>query len=73
MNVKNDEKGSILCTYLYTPSNSITENLDNERRMICDLQALAEQWKEKGYISRYSIIDDELISTKLLKEAKQEV
>ena len=41
--------------------------IDNERRMICDLQALAEHWKEKGYISRYSIVDDELISARLLK------
>lgn len=58
------EKGNLLISYLFASENEI-RNIDAELEMQKDLQKLAERWKTKGYIKRYIIASDEIISDKI--------
>lgn len=65
MTEKNIGKGNLLFTYLFEDNEDIVSNLEKENTMIKELQELAEQWKKRGLIRRYTIADDELINEKL--------
>ena len=60
------EKGNMLISYLFASDNVIT-NVDADLEMQKDLQKLAEEWKSKGYIKRYVIAPDEVISESVKK------
>lgn len=60
------EKGNMLISYLFA-SDNVIHNVDVDLQMQKDLQKLAEDWKNKGYIKRYVIAPDEVISENLKK------
>ena len=51
-------KGNLLISFLFK-SEDVISNIDAEQKMMKDLQRLAEEWKSKGYIRRYVIVDDD--------------
>lgn len=57
--IKSD-KGNLLISFLFK-SEDVISNIDAEQKMMKDLQHLAEEWKSKGYIRRYVIVDDDEI------------
>ena len=61
-----NNKGNMLISYLFKNVDEI-KNIDIEHKMRVDLIHLAEKWKEKGYIGRYVIADDECISDECKK------
>lgn len=69
MTKKDTGKGNLLISYLFNSDNEdcadLLGNCMCEERMKQDLQDLAEQWKQKGFIKRYIIADDECISDKM--------
>ena len=58
------EKGNMLISYLFA-SDNVIKNADIDIEMQKDLRVLAEKWKEKGYIKRYVIAPDDVISEKI--------
>ncbi len=63
-------KGNLLISFLFK-SEDVISNIDVEQKMMKDLQHLAEEWKSKGYIRRYVIVDDDEIDEGYLgKEIK---
>ena len=60
------EKGNMLISYLFA-SDNVIHNVDVDLQMQKDLQKLAEDWKNKGYIKRYFIAPYEVISENLKK------
>lgn len=67
-------KGNLLITYLFEHSADCADLLGNnmcEERMKQDLQKLAEEWKRRGFIKRYMIADDSLISNKLARSEQE--
>ena len=67
MTEKDNGKGNLLITYLFTDDDNAIRNLDLENVMKNELQQLAENWKKRGIIKRYMIGDDELIHKKLTR------
>ena len=55
------EKGNMLISYIFK-SDNVIQNVDADLEMQRDLQKLAEEWKKKGYIRRYVIAPDDVIS-----------
>lgn len=55
------EKGNMLISYIFE-SDNVIQNVDADLEMQRDLQKLAEEWKKKGYIRRYVIAPDDVIS-----------
>jgi 1-aminocyclopropane-1-carboxylate deaminase/D-cysteine desulfhydrase-like pyridoxal-dependent ACC family enzyme len=55
------EKGNMLISYIFE-SDDVIQNVDADLEMQRDLQKLAEEWKKKGYIRRYVIAPDDVIS-----------
>lgn len=66
MNERNTGKGNMLISYLFNEKDE-TKNATNECTMKHELQELVESWKERGFIKRYMIADDELINEKLTR------
>lgn len=67
------DKGNLLITYLRAENRDISDillNSKNETRMKHDLQMIAEKWKEQGFIRRYVIADNELISERVTGRGK---
>lgn len=60
------EKGNMLISYLFA-SDNVIHNVDVDLQMQRDLQKLAEDWENKGYIKRYVIAPDDVISEKIKK------
>ena len=60
------EKGNMLISYIFE-SDNVIQNIDVDLEMQRDLQKLAEEWKKKGYIRRYVIAPDDVISENLKK------
>lgn len=60
------EKGNMLISYIFA-SDDVIQNIDSDLAMQRDLQKLAEDWKKKGYINRYIIAPDEVISESVKK------
>lgn len=67
MTEKDNGKGNLLITYLFTDDDNAIRNLDLENVMKNELQQLAENWKKRGIIKRYMIGDDEIINEKLTR------
>lgn len=67
MTEKDNGKGNLLITYLFTEDDNAIRNLDLENVMKNELQQLAENWKKRGIIKRYMIGDDEIINEKLTR------
>lgn len=61
-----NNKGNMLLSYLFRTTDVI-KNTDIENKMRNDLIHLASEWKEKGYIGRFIIADDECIVKKVKK------
>lgn len=60
------EKGNMLISYIFE-SDNVIQNVDADLEMQRDLQKLAEEWKKKGYIRRYVIAPDDVISENIKK------
>ena len=60
------EKGNMLVSYIFE-SDNVIQNVDADLEMQRDLQKLAEEWKKKGYIRRYVIAPDDVISENIKK------
>ena len=60
------EKGNMLISYIFK-SDNVIQNVDADLEMQRDLQKLAEEWKKKGYIRRYVIAPDDVISENIKK------
>lgn len=67
MTEKDNGKGNLLITYLFTEDDNAIRNLDLENVMKNELQQLAENWKKRGIIKRYMIGDDAIINEKLTR------
>lgn len=67
MTEKDNGKGNLLITYLFTEDDNAIRNLVLENVMKNELQQLAENWKKRGIIKRYMIGDDEIINEKLIR------
>ena len=70
MTEKDVGKGNLLISYLFEGNEDCYDILCNsmsESTMKKELQELAENWKKRGLIKRYMIVDDELINEKLTR------
>lgn len=59
------ERGNLLISFLFADGETVISNINHQYDMMNDLQKIAEEWKDKGYIKRYMIADDDVISEKL--------
>lgn len=59
------ERGNLLISFLFADGENVISNINHQYDMMKDLQKTAEEWKDKGYIKRYVIADDDVISEKL--------
>lgn len=64
----NTDRGNTLITYLFPDGNDVCTNIANELTMQKEIAALMHSFKERGFIKRFVVADDEIIDDKLRED-----
>ncbi len=65
MDMKDLDRGNTLITYLFPDNNNVCANIANELTMQREIAALMHSFKERGFIKRFAVADDEIINDKI--------
>lgn len=61
----NTDRGNTLITYLFPDNNNVCTNITNELIMQREITALMHSFKERGFIKRFAVADDEVINDRI--------